>query len=242
MRPSDPLQGSPRSLLILTVLETYNGQAYTRPAESPGNLQYASGRIDHALGHYKSCCTVTLKWHAPMGVTGITGYRVLHNLCSESLNRYATENATTGANIRVFVDGRDADVCSKSGIAVSYFAAAITAGGDSFPAKVHVNQTPQPFQLPSTPALRDSLYEDDYKVRLECDDLGNLGISGYEISYRPSGSAAWRTIVVNAGNVLEYDYETIPRLRSSVKRTAEKISVIQSTPKTQAHMVGESEC
>ena len=32
--------------------------------------------------------------------------------------------------------------------------------------------------------------------------------SGYEISYRPSSSAAWRTIVVNTGNVLLYAYDT----------------------------------
>ena len=34
--------------------------------------------------------------------------------------------------------------------------------------------------------------------------------SGYEISYRPSSSAAWRTIVVNTGNVLLYAYDTQP--------------------------------
>ena len=212
--PSQPHLAAPRSLLPLTSLTTYNGQTYTRPAKPPLNLQYASGRIDHQLANYTSCYTVTLKWDAPTGVTDITGYRVLRNLGSESLSSYAAQTGRTGTSTRFFVDGRDADVCADtSGISVSYFVTAITADGDSFPAKVHVNQTSQTFQasqVPSTPMLRGSLYDEDYKVRLQWDDPGDPTISGYEISYRPSSSAAWRTIVVNTGNVLLYDYDTQP--------------------------------
>ena len=214
VRPSQPHLAAPRSLLPLTSLTTYNGQTYTRPAKPPLNLQYASGRIDHQLANYTSCYTVTLKWDAPTGVTDITGYRVLRNLGSESLSSYAAQTGRTGTSTRFFVDGRDADVCADtSGISVSYFVTAITADGDSFPAKVHVNQTSQTFQasqVPSTPMLRGSLYDEDYKVRLQWDDPGDPTISGYEISYRPSSSAAWRTIVVNTGNVLLYDYDTQP--------------------------------
>ena len=219
VRPSEPHLFAPLTLMPLTSLTTYKGQPYDRPAEPPENLQYASGRIDHQMGNYKSCYTVTLKWDAPTEVTGITGYRVLRNLGSQSLSSYATQTGTTDANTRFCADGRDADVCSNtSGIAVAYFAvayfaAAITADGGSFPVKVHVNQTSQTFQtsqVPSTPPLRGSLYDEDYKVRLRWDDPGDPAISGYEISYRPSSSAAWRTIVVNTGNVLLYDYDTQP--------------------------------
>ena len=227
---STPLRDSPRSLLPLTSLETYNGRSYTRPADPPANFQYASGRIDHELGYSKTCYTVTLKWDAPTGVTGITGYRVLRNLGAESPNRYAKQIATTGASARSFVDGRDAGVCFDgvgSGPNVSYFVSAIIGNKDSFPARVRVNQT-QAFstsQVPSTPTLRGSLYAEDYKVRLEWDDPSDPNISGYEISFRGSGTAAWRTIVANAGNVLEYDLESIPRLPSSVQRTAENTFV-----------------
>ena len=141
---STPLRDSPRSLLPLTSLMTLNGRSYTLPADPPGNLQYASGRIDHELGYHRTCYTVTLKWDAPTGVSGITGYRVLRNLGTESLSRYAKRIATTGASARTFVDGRDADVCFGgvgSGPNVSYFVSAITADGDSFPARVRVDQT-----------------------------------------------------------------------------------------------------
>ena len=231
---STPLRDSPRSLLPLTSLTTLNGQAYTRPADPPANFQYASGRIDHELGFSKTCYAVTLKWGAPTGVSGITGYRVLRNLGAESLSRYAKQIATTGASARTFVDGRNADVCFGgvgSGPNVSYFVAAITAGGDSFPARVRVDQT-RAFptsQVPNTPTLRGSLYDlsvakspNGYKVRLQWNDLHH-NITGYEISFRGSSSAAWRTIVVNAGNVLEYDLESVPIPPSSVPRTAENM-------------------
>ena len=230
---SNPLRDSPLSLLPLTSLVTYNGQPYTRPADPP-NLEYASGRIDHERGYSKTCYTVTLKWEAPPGVSGITGYRILRNLGAESLSRYAKQIATTGASARTFVDGRDADVCFGgvgSGPNVSYFVSAITAGGDSFPARVRVDQT-RSFptnQVPNTPTLRGSLYDlsvarstNGYKVRLQWNDLHH-NITGYEISFRGSSTAAWRTIAANAGNVLEYDLESVPVPPSSVPRTAENM-------------------
>ena len=231
---STPLRDSPRSLLPLTVLETYNGQPYTRPADPPANFQYASGRIDHELGHHRTCYAVTLKWEAPPGVSGITGYRILRNLGTESLSRYAKQIATTGASARTFIDGRNAGVCFGgvgSGPNVSYFVSAIIGNKDSFPARVRVDQT-RAFpttQVPSTPTLRGSLYDfsvakspNGYKVRLQWNDLHH-NITGYEISFRGSSSAAWRTIVVNAGNVLEYDLESVPVPPSSVPRTAENM-------------------
>ena len=234
VRPSNPLRDSPRSLLPLTALETYNGQPYTRPADPPANFQYASGRIDHERGYFKTCYTVTLRWDAPAGVSGITGYRILRNLGTESLSRYAKQIATTGASARTFIDGRDADVCFGgvgSGPNVSYFVSAIIGNKDSFPARVRVDQT-RAFptnQVPNTPTLRGSLYDlsvakspNGYKVRLQWNDLHH-NITGYEISFRGSSTAAWRTIVVNAGNVLEYDLESVPVPPSSVPRTAENM-------------------
>ena len=224
VRPSTPLRDSPLSLLPLTSLTTLNGRPYTRPADPPANFQYASGRIDHERGYSKTCYTVTLKWNAPSGVSGITGYRILRNLGAESLSRYAKQIATTGASVRSFVDGRDADVCFGgvgSGPNVSYFVSAITAGGDSFPARVRVDQTAQSFPTTQVPPTRlrcaapcttsDSVAKspDGYKVRLQWNDLHH-NITGYEISFRGSSSAAWRTIVVNAGNVLKYDLESVP--------------------------------
>ena len=232
---SNPLRDSPRSLLPLLNLTTYNGQDYTRPADPPANFQYASGRIDHELGFSKTCYAVTLKWDAPAGVSGITGYRILRNLGSESLSRYAKQIATTGASARTYVDGRDADVCFGgvgSGPNVSYFVTAITAGGDSFPARVRVDQTAKALpttQVPVAPTLSSSLYDfsvekspNGYKVRLQWNDLHH-NITGYEISFRGSSSAAWQTIVANAGNVLEYDLESVPVPPSSVPRTAENM-------------------
>ena len=237
---SNPLRDSPRSLMPLTSLTTLNGQAYTRPADPPANFQYASGRIDHELGYHRTCYAVTLKWDRPTGVSGITGYRVLRNLGSESLNRYARQIATTGASARTFVDGRNADVCFGgvgSGPNVSYFVSAITGDGDSFPARVRVDQTAKAFpttQVPNTPTLRESLYDlsvakspNGYKVRLQWNDLHH-NITGYEISFRGSSAAAWRTIVANAGNVLEYDLESVPILPSSVPRTAENMFLYQA--------------
>ena len=234
VRPSNPLRDSPRSLLPLTSLVTYNGRPYTRPADPPANFQYASGRIDHERGYFKTCYAVTLKWDAPAGVSGITGYRILRNLGAESLSRYAKQIATTGASARTFIDGRDADVCFGgvgSGPNVSYFVSAIIGNKDSFPARVRVDQT-RAFpatQVPSTPTLRGSLYDlsvarspNGYKVRLQWNDLHH-NITGYEISFRGSSTAAWRTIVANAGNVLEYDLESVPILPSSVPRTAENM-------------------
>ncbi len=234
VRPSNPLRDSPRSLLPLMVLEMYNGRSYTRPADEPANFQYASGRIDHELGYHRTCYTVTLKWEAPPGVSGITGYRILRNLGAESLSRYAKQIATTGASARTYVDGRDADVCFGgvgSGPNVSYFVSAIIGNKDSFPARVRVDQT-RAFpttQVPSTPTLRGSLYDfsvakspNGYKVRLQWNDLHH-NITGYEISFRGSSTAAWQTIVVNAGNVLEYDLESVPVPPSSVPRTAENM-------------------
>ena len=231
---SNPLRDSPRSLLPLTALETYNGQAYTRPADPPANFDYASGRIDHELGYHRTCYAVTLKWDAPAGVSGITGYRILRNLGAESLSRYAKQIATTGASARTFIDGRDADVCFGgvgSGPNVSYFVSAIIGNKDSFPARVRVDQT-QAFptsQVPSRPTLSDSLYDlsvakspNGYKVRLRWNSTHH-NITGYEISFRGSSTAAWQTIVVNAGNVLKYDLESIPILPSSVPRTAENM-------------------
>ena len=210
-------------------------KSYTRPADPPANFQYASGRIDHERGYFKTCYTVTLKWEAPTGVSGITGYRILRNLGTESLSRYAKQIATTGASARTFIDGRDADVCFGgvgSGPNVSYFVSAITSAGDSFPARVRVDQTAKAFptsQVPNTPTLRGSLYDlsvakspNGYKVRLRWNDLHH-NITGYEISFRGSSSAAWTTIVVNAGNVLEYDLESVPVPPSSVPRTAENM-------------------
>ena len=232
---SNPLRDSPRSLLPLMVLETYNGKSYTRPADPPANFQYASGRIDHERGYFKTCYTVTLRWDAPAGVSGITGYRILRNLGTESLSRYAKQIATTGASTRTFIDGRDADVCFGgvgSGPNVSYFVSAIIGNKDSFPARVRVDQTAKAFptnQVPNTPTLRGSLYDlsvarspNGYKVRLQWNDLHH-NITGYEISFRGSGTAAWRTIVANAGNVLEYDLESVPVPPSSVPRTAENM-------------------
>ena len=231
---SNPLRDSPRSLLPLTSPCDVQRPAYTRPADPPANFDYASGRIDHELGYSKTCYTVTLKWDAPTGVSGITGYRILRNLGTESLSRYAKQIATTGASARTFVDGRDADVCFGgvgSGPNVSYFVSAIIGNGDSFPARVRVDQT-RAFpttQVPSTPTLRGSLYDlsvakspNGYKVRLQWNDLHH-NITGYEISFRGSSSAAWRTIVANAGNVLEYDLESVPVPPSSVPRTAENM-------------------
>ena len=231
---STPLRDSPRSLLPLTSLTTLNGQAYTRPADPPANFQYASGRIDHELGFSKTCYAVTLRWDTPTGVSGITGYRILRNLGAESLSRYAKQIAMTGASARTFVDGRNADVCFggvRSGPNVSYFVSAITADGDSFPARVRVDQT-RAFptsQVPNTPTLRGSLYDfsvakspNGYKVRLRWNDLHH-NITGYEISFRGSSSAAWTTIVANTGNVVEYDLESVPVPPSSVPRTAENM-------------------
>ena len=218
----------------LTSLETLNGKSYTRPADPPANFQYASGRIDHELGYHRTCYTVTLKWDAPTGVSGITGYRVLRNLGAESLSRYAKQIATTGASARTYVDGRDADVCFGgvgSGPNVSYFVSAITADGDSFPARVRVDQTRSfaATQVPNAPTLRGSLYDlsvakspNGYKVRLRWNDLHH-NVTGYEISFRGSSAAAWQTIVANAGNVLEYDLESVPVPPSSVPRTAENM-------------------
>jgi hypothetical protein len=84
-------------------------------------------------------------------------------------------------------------------------------------------------QVPNTPTLRGSLYDlsvakspNGYKVRLQWNDVHH-NITGYEISFRGSSSAAWRTIVANAGNVLEYDLESVPVPPSSVPRTAENM-------------------
>ena len=112
-----------------------------------------------------------------------------------------------------------------------YYVAAVTADGESFPAEVHVKQTLRMFRTartPSVPVLRGSLYDSGYRVRLEGDDLAHPGISGYEISYGPSGTAAWRTIVANAGNLLQYGNDTIPRLASSETRTAESMFVFNA--------------
>ena len=233
---STPLRDSPRSLMPLTSLATLNGKPYTRPADPPGNLQYAAGRIDHELGYHRTCYAVTLRWDAPTGVSGITGYRVLRNLGAESLSRYAKQIATTGASARTYVDGRNADVCFGgvgSGPNVSYFVSAITADGDSFPARVRVDQT-RAFattQVPSAPTLRGSLYDlsvakspNGYKVRLRWNDVHH-NVTGYEISFRGSSAAAWQTIVENAGNVLKYDLESVPILPSSVPRTAENMAL-----------------
>ena len=58
-------------------------------------------------------------------------------------------------------------------------------------------------------------------MRLRWDDPGDPAISGYEISYRPSSSAAWQTIVVT-GNVLVYDYDTMPLQDASEGVSAEE--------------------
>ena len=218
---SDPLRDSPLSLWHLTALETYNGQPFTRPAEQPLNLDYASGRIEHRLELYSTeCYTATLRWDPPSGVSGITGYRILRNLGNEYLSAYARQIATTGADARSYVDGRAADVCfDGDGINIAYYVAAITDDGDSFPTRYQVTQTSRSFQTsqaPNAPTLSSSLYDfsfeshpEGYRVRLEWDDTHH-NITGYEIQYRPSGSAGWETLVANTGNVLRYDNDTVP--------------------------------
>ena len=207
--PHDPVDLAPTGLTALTALTLF--------VSLEGNISYS----------------VHLSWTAPAEDVGsITGYRILRNLGAESLSRYAKQIAATNASTRVFVDGRDADVCfggAGSGPNVSYFVSAITAGGDSFPARVNVDQTRSfpATQVPDAPTLRGSLYDfsvarspNGYKVRLRWNDLHH-NITGYEISFRGSGTAAWRTIVANAGNVLEYDLESVPP--SSAPRTAENM-------------------
>ena len=83
-------------------------------------------------------------------------------------------------------------------------------------------------RTPPVPVLRGSLYDGGYRVRLEWNDLAHPGIRGYEIPYGPSGSAAWRTIVANAGNLLQYGNDTIPRLPSSETRTAKSMFVFNA--------------
>ena len=64
-------------------------------------------------------------------------------------------------------------------------------------------------------------------MRLRWNDVHH-NITGYEISFRGSSSAAWQTIVANAGNVLKYDAESVPILPSSVPRTAENMFLYQA--------------
>ena len=218
---SDPLRDSPLSLLPLTALATYNGQPYTPPADPPTGLDYSSGRIEHRLELYSTeCYTVTLRWDPPSGVSGITGYRILRNLGNESLDRYARQIATTGADARTYVDGRGADVCfGGDGIRADYYVAAITDDGDSFPTRYQVTQTSRSFQatqVPDAPTLSSSLYDfsvasnpNGYRVRLEWNNTHH-NITGYEIQYRPTGSGDWQTLVANTGNVLRYDNDTVP--------------------------------
>ena len=85
---------------------------------------------------------VTLRRESPDGVSGITGYRVLRTHRGQPDNsRYAIQIATVGSNTFTYVHGACNGIPPESpnGFTFTYYVAAITADGDSFPAKVFVS-------------------------------------------------------------------------------------------------------
>ena len=149
VRPSTPHLAAPRSLMPLTSLETYNGQSYTRPADPPKNLT-ATMEDFNSDGSRKK---VTLTWEAPDGVSGITGYRILRTDTGHPLrrtssqgydydySRYAYDVATVGSSTFTYVHGASDGLKAGSDgeFTFTYYVAAITADGDSFPVKVFVS-------------------------------------------------------------------------------------------------------
>ena len=153
VRPSKPHLAAPRSLMPLTSLVTYNGASYTRPADPPKNL---TATMEDFPGN-SSRKKVTLTWEAPDGVTGITGYRILRTDSGHPLKvtwrtgtttaydydygRFAYDIATVGSNTLTYVHGASEGIPSGSdgSFNFTYYVVAITADGDSFPAKVFVS-------------------------------------------------------------------------------------------------------
>ena len=153
VRPSQPHLAAPRSLMPLASLTTYNGASYTRPADPPKNL---TANMEDFPGD-SSRKKVTLTWEAPDGVSGITGYRILRTDTSHPLkvtrrtgsqtsydydySRYAYDIATVGSSTLTYVHGAsDGIKAGRDGeFTFTYYVAAITAGGDSFPVKVFVS-------------------------------------------------------------------------------------------------------
>ena len=72
-------------------------------------------------------------------------------------------------------------------------------------------------QIPAKPTLSSSIYQSgaSNRVRLICNDPNDRTVSGYEIQYRKTNSGAWTTIVPDTGNVLNYDFETVPKHRTN---------------------------
>ena len=139
----------------LTSLTTYNGASYTRPADPRPPKNLTATMVDfNSDGSRKK---VTLTWEAPDGVTGITGYRILRTDTGYPLkrtrrtgsqtaydydySRYAYDIATVGSSTLTYVHGAgDGIKAGRNGeFTFTYYVAAITADGDSFPAKVFVS-------------------------------------------------------------------------------------------------------
>ena len=168
----------------------------------------------------------------------------------DDLTRFAYEIGQTGANTTFFVDGRDRDLTftgpgegasSHEGYApwFRYYVVAITANGDGFPTNVKADDTSRARSAttaPSAPSLADArcdhlgnLEDDGDYLCLDWSDPDDPTVTGFEISYRPSGTGSWQTIVANTGYVLSLDYSTLPYLGSGEsERTSEDLFLIDA--------------
>ena len=130
-----------------------DGGPCTRPVDPPKNLTATMERLTE---EGRQAARVTPTWAAPDGVSGITGCRILrtdgghpmratrqtarHTSYDYDYSRYGHEIATVGGNTLTYADGageglRDPSLTFRYTCCV----AAITADGDSFPAKVSVS-------------------------------------------------------------------------------------------------------
>ena len=152
---SRPHLASPRSLMPLTSLATYNGGSYTRRVDPPKNLTAVMENFNDDGSRKK----VTLTWQAPDGVSGITGYRILRTegghhplrVTRRSANsvgydydysRYAHDVATVGSSTLTYVHGESNGIGPGSRFHTFnfvYYVVAITADGDGFPVRVGVS-------------------------------------------------------------------------------------------------------
>ena len=85
---------------------------------------------------------VVLRREAPDGVTSITGYQIRRTHRGQpNDDLYAHPIARVGSNTFTYAHGASDGIGPESpnGFHFTYYVAAITAGGDSFPAKVGVS-------------------------------------------------------------------------------------------------------
>ena len=157
-----------------------------------------------------------------------------HSEATESLSRYAKQIATTGASARTFVDSRDADVCFGGvgrGPNVPYFVAAITAGGDSFPAGFgwtrRDRSRPPRFRTRlrcAAPCTTFPSRRAPTATRCACSGMTFITTSPATRSpsgdrARPPGGPSWST----PETCWSTNLESVPILPSSVPRTAENM-------------------